>query len=383
MNPFTFESPTRMFFGEGQIKNLANEIPLDKKVLVTYGGGSIKKNGVYDQVKDALKNHNWDEFHGIKSNPQYDILMEAVAKIKAEGFDYLLAVGGGSVIDGTKFISAAAKWKGGDPWDILTDQAPISETLPIGVVLTIPATGSETNVLAVISRGKDKLCLASPLVRPKFAIMDPKVSLSLSPRQVANGVVDAFVHVMEQYMTYPVGGKVQDRFSEGVLSTLVEEGPKALAHPEDMDVRNNIMLAASWALNGLLATGVPQDWSTHWIGHEITGIYGIDHGRSLTIVFPALLQYCRKDKGDKIAQFGERVFGITSGSKDERIDATIAKTIEFFKSMGVPTHLSDVQLNESHIDEVVQYLAKHKMTHMGEHEKLGPEDAREILKLAL
>ncbi|UIJ36728.1 iron-containing alcohol dehydrogenase [Desulfobaculum bizertense] len=383
MNPFTFESPTRMFFGEGQIKNLANEIPLDKKVLVTYGGGSIKKNGVYDQVKDALKNHNWDEFHGIKSNPQYDILMEAVAKIKAEGFDYLLAVGGGSVIDGTKFISAAAKWKGGDPWDILTDQAPISETLPIGVVLTIPATGSETNVLAVISRGKDKLCLASPLVRPKFAIMDPKVSLSLSPRQVANGVVDAFVHVMEQYMTYPVGGKVQDRFSEGVLSTLVEEGPKALAHPEDMDVRNNIMLAASWALNGLLATGVPQDWSTHWIGHEITGIYGIDHGRSLTIVFPALLQYCRKDKGDKIAQFGERVFGITSGNKDERIDATIAKTIEFFKSMGVPTHLSDVQLNESHIDEVVQYLAKHKMTHMGEHEKLGPEDAREILKLAL
>jgi len=383
MNPFTFESPTRMFFGEGQIKNLANEIPLDKKVLVTYGGGSIKKNGVYDQVKDALKNHNWDEFHGIKSNPQYDILMEAVAKIKAEGFDYLLAVGGGSVIDGTKFISAAAKWKGGDPWDILTDQAPISETLPIGVVLTIPATGSETNVLAVISRGKDKLCLASPLVRPKFAIMDPKVSLSLSPRQVANGVVDAFVHVMEQYMTYPVGGKVQDRFSEGVLSTLVEEGPKANAHPEDMDVRNNIMLAASWALNGLLATGVPQDWSTHWIGHEITGIYGIDHGRSLTIVFPALLQYCRKDKGDKIAQFGERVFGITSGSKDERIDATIAKTIEFFKSMGVPTHLSDVQLNESHIDEVVQYLAKHKMTHMGEHEKLGPEDAREILKLAL
>lgn len=383
MNPFTFESPTRMFFGEGQIKNLATEIPLDKKVLVTYGGGSIKKNGVYDQVKDALKKHNWDEFHGITSNPQYDILMEAVAKIKAEGFDYLLAVGGGSVIDGTKFISAAAKWQGGDPWDILTDQAPISETLPIGVVLTIPATGSETNVLAVISRGKDKLCLASPLVRPKFAIMDPKVSLSLSPRQVANGVVDAFVHVMEQYMTYPVGGKVQDRFSEGVLSTLVEEGPKALAHPEDMDVRNNIMLAASWALNGLLATGVPQDWSTHWIGHEITGIYGIDHGRSLTIVFPALLQYCRKDKGDKIAQFGERVFGISSGSKDERIDATIAKTIAFFKSMGVPTHLSDVQLNESHIDEVVQYLAKHKMTHMGEHEKLGPEDAREILKLAL
>lgn len=383
MNKFTYQNPTCIHFGEGQVAAIANDIPKDKKVLVIYGGGSIKNNGVYEQVATALADHQWGEFAGVEPNPQYDTLMKAVEKIKSESFDYLLAVGGGSVIDGTKFIAAAASYQGEDPWNILANNETVSAALPLACVLTLPATGSENNMGAVVSRGKDKLAFMSPLVRPLFAVLDPKTTLSLSPRQVANGVVDAFVHVMEQYLTFPANAKVQDRFAEGLLLTLVEEGPKALATPDDLDVRSNIMWSATQALNGLIGVGVPQDWASHMIGHELTGNFGIDHARTLSIVLPAVMQERRADKGAKLLQYGERIFGITDGSVEERIDAAIAQTIAFFKQMEVPTSLADVELGTSAIETLIASLEKHGMKTLGEHGNIGIAESRAILETAL
>ncbi|UTM60376.1 iron-containing alcohol dehydrogenase [Photobacterium sp. CCB-ST2H9] len=383
MNPFSYHNPTRIHFGEGQIAKVGTEIPKDSKVLVLYGGGSIKKNGVYDQVSQALEGHQWDEFAGIEPNPQYDTLMAAVNKIQTEGFDYLLAVGGGSVIDGTKFIAAAARFEGADPWDILAKYAPVKDALPIGCILTLPATGSESNKGAVVSRGKDKLSFMTAKVQPAFAVLDPATTLSLSPRQVSNGVVDAFVHVMEQYLTFPVDAKVQDRFAEGLLLTLIEEGPKALASPEDMTVRANIMWSATQALNGLIGVGVPQDWTTHMIGHELTGNYGIDHARTLSIVLPAVMKEQRQEKEAKLLQYAERIFGLTEGSVDERIETAIANTESFFRDMQVPTRLSDVDLGEEDILVLINSLEKHGMTTLGEHGKISISDSEAILRTAL
>ena len=383
MKKFSFHNTTHIYFGEGQIQAIAKEIPKNKKILVIYGGGSIKKNGVYEQVVQALNGYLWDEFGGVEPNPQYDTLMKAVEKIKAEKFDYLLAVGGGSVVDGTKFISAAACYEDGDPWNILANQEQVKAAVPLSCVLTLPATGSESNNGSVVSRGKSKLFFGSPLVQPHFAILDPKVTLSLSPRQVANGIIDAFVHVVEQYLTYPVNAKVQDRFAEGLLMTLIEEGPKALAEPENMEVRSNIMWAATLALNGLIGVGVPQDWATHMIGHELTGHFGIDHARSLSIVLPAVMKYRRKEKKLKLLQYGERVFGITKGSVDERIDAVIDRTVAFFKQMKVPTKLSDVELEMQAIDTVMVSLKEHNRKGLGENNNIGFDDSKAILKLAL
>lgn len=380
---FTFQNTTKIIFGENQIAQISNEIPKDKKVLVIYGGGSIKNNGVYDQVSKALSDHKWDEFSGIEANPQYDTLMKAVEKIKKEGFDYLLAVGGGSVIDGTKFISAAALYSGQDPWDILVNQEPISKAIPLSCVLTLPATGSESNAGSVVSRGKEKLFFFSPLCQPKFAALDPATTLSLSQRQIANGVIDAFVHVMEQYLTYPVGAKVQDRFSEGLLLTLLEEGPKALANPENLEIRSNIMWAATLALNGLIGVGVPQDWTSHMIGHEITGNFGIDHARTLSIILPAVMKVCRESKKDKLVQYAERVFKIKNEDADKSVDKAIDLTIKFFQEMSVPTSLSDVDLGEKDIETILSTLEKHGRIALGEHGNTDIEKSREILNAAL
>ncbi|QUJ70552.1 iron-containing alcohol dehydrogenase (plasmid) [Photobacterium sp. GJ3] len=383
MNPFSYHNPTRIHFGEGQIAAITAEIPKDSKVLVLYGGGSIKQNGVYEQVTQALSDHQWAEFSGIEPNPQYDTLMKAVEKIQTEGFDYLLAVGGGSVIDGTKFIAAAACFKGQDPWDILAKHAPVETALPIGCILTLPATGSESNKGAVVSRGKDKLSFMTAKVQPAFAVLDPATTLSLSPRQISNGVVDAFVHVMEQYLTFPVDAKVQDRFAEGLLLTLIEEGPKALENPNDLTVRANIMWSATQALNGLIGVGVPQDWATHMIGHELTGNYGIDHARTLSIVLPAVMKARRQDKEAKLLQYAERVFGLTEGSADTRIDAAIAQTEAFFTAMDVPVRLTDAGLTESDIQVLVSSLEKHGMTALGEHGRIAIADSEMILNTAL
>lgn len=382
---FSFQNSTKINFGEGQIQSISSDIPADARVLVTYGGGSIKANGVYDQVKAALVNHEWQEFSGIEPNPQYDTLIKAVDLIKAEKLDYILAVGGGSVIDGSKFIAAAALHEGDDPWEIITQRLQITNALPLSAVLTLPATGSESNINAVVTRDGNKLGFGSPAVRPRFAVLDPAVTLSLSPRQVSNGVVDAFVHVMEQYLTYPVNAKVQDRFAEGLLLTLIEEGPKALSEEQnqDLEVRSNIMWAASLALNGLLGAGVPQDWATHMIGHELTGAFGVDHARSLSIVLPSLLRNRHDTKCEKLLQYAERVWKITEGSPEQRIDKAIAYTESFFQKMAMPVRLSEVNIGANDIDLLIEKLTQHKMVRLGEHQAITPEVSREILAAAL
>lgn len=386
---FNFQNPTKINFGEGQIEVVAKEVPLNARVLMVYGGGSIKSNGVYQQVADALVEHTWFEFSGIEPNPTYNTLMKAQDIITKEKIDYILAVGGGSVVDGAKFIAAAALYEGNaesnDPWDILAKQQTVTKALPLGAVLTLPATGSESNGNSVVTRDGNKLPFSSPLVRPLFAVLDPTVTLSLSDRQVANGVVDAFVHTIEQYLTYSVNGKVQDRFSEGLLQTLIEEGPKALA-PEtrnDLEVRANIMWSATMALNGLIGAGVPQDWSTHMIGHELTGAFNIDHARTLSIVLPAVLKVRREQKRGKLLQYAERVWNITEGSEDKRIDQAISLTEVFFKQMGVPTRLTDVDLGSKDIDALVERLKVHGMIALGEQGDIDLSISREILTTAI
>ena len=382
---FSFYNPTRIHFGEGQIAQITKEIPKDARVLVIYGGGSIKANGVYQQVSAALAEHHWCEFGGVEPNPQYDTLIKALDIIEANNIDYLLAVGGGSVVDGSKFIAAASQYEGEDPWDILAHRGRVKSALPLGVVLTLPATGSESNVGSVVSRGSDKLSFFSSRVRPLFAILDPAVSLSLSPRQVSNGVVDAFVHIVEQYLTYPVNAKVQDRFAEGLLLTLIEDGPKTLIEEScnNLDVRANIMWSANLALNGLIGAGVPQDWTSHMIGHEITAAHGIDHARTLSIMLPAVIKHQRYNKAAKLVQYAERVWQIVEGSDEEKVDGAIAKTEDFFRRMQVPTRLRDVNIGPDAIDGLLAKLEAHDMVKLGEHQQITLEKSREILTLAL
>ena len=383
MNNFSFHNPTNIIFGQGQIAQLASLLPANARILLTYGGGSIKKNGVYDQVLKALEGRTWFEFGGIEPNPHYETLMKATELVRKEKVDFLLAVGGGSVIDGTKLIAAAAHFDG-EPWDILEKHAPITSALPIGCILTLPATGTESNGNSVVTKAatQQKLAFGNKLVYPQFAILDPVTTYTLPPRQIANGVVDAFVHIMEQYLTYPVNAKVQDRFAEGLLITLIEEGPKALKNPEDYAVRANVMWAATMALNGLIGVGVPQDWATHCIGHELTALHNLDHAQTLAIVLPALMNHQRIQKGDKIAQYGQRVWGISHADKDLVIDQTIAKTKAFFEEMGVPTTFSGYGLDGSSIPTLVEKLGKHNRLPIGERGDINAEAAHKILTAA-
>lgn len=381
---FSYQNPTRIVFGEGQISQLATLVPEGSKVLLTYGGGSIKHNGVYQQVMQALDGFEVVEFSGIEPNPSFETLLKAVDIVKTQGITYLLPVGGGSVVDGTKFIAAAALFQG-DPWDILARRAPISAALPLGCVLTLPATGTESNGNSVVTRysTQEKLSFASPLVYPQFAVLDPTVTYSLPPKQVANGVVDAFVHVMEQYMTYPVNAAVQDRFAEGLLLTLIEQGPLALKDPHNYDVRANVMWAATMALNGLIGQGVPQDWATHMIGHELTALYSLDHAQTLAIVLPALLQQQRSQKREKLIQYGKRVFNLQHTDEERLIDETIAHTRAFFEQMGVPTRMADYGIKADAVDALLAKLEQHKMLKLGEHGDITLDVSRKILTAAL
>jgi len=383
MQKFMFSNPTKILFGEGQIQALADLIPTHARVLLTYGGGSIKKNGVYDQVVNALTGKTWFEFSGIEPNPHYETLMKAVDLVKQEKIDFLLPVGGGSVIDGTKLIAAAVNFDG-EPWDILAKHAPFHSALPIGCVLTLPATGTESNGNSVVTKAatQEKLSFGSPLVYPQFAILDPTTTYSLPPRQIANGVIDAFVHIMEQYLTYPVDAKVQDRFAEGLLMTLIEEGPRALEEPTNYNIRANVMWAATMALNGLIGVGVPQDWATHMIGHELTAMHGLDHAQTLAVVLPAVMQHQRGPKRNKLLQYGRRVWGLDLSDEDALIDAAIAQTRQFFEAMGTPTRLQGYGVGRESIPKLVDMLVKHQLIALGEHGLITPEASREILELA-
>jgi len=384
MDNFEFFNPVKIIFGKGQIAKLRGEVPEGAQLLVTYGGGSIKRNGVYEQVMTALAGRTVSEFGGIEPNPAYETLMKAVEVVKREGIDFLLAVGGGSVLDGTKFIAAAARFEG-EPWDVLTNNAPVIAALPLGAVLTLPATGSEMNSIAVISRvgTQEKFPFASPLVYPRFSIIDPQVTFSLPARQVGNGIVDAFAHVLEQYMTFPANAPLQDRFAESILLTLVEEGPKTLAHPTDYDARANLCWCASMALNGLIGLGVPQDWTTHMIGHEITALRGLDHAQTLAIVFPGTLAERKQAKRAKLLQYAERVWGLRAGSEDEKINQAIERTRAFFESVDVKTHLKDYGVAPDVVRAVSQRFAARGWKTLGEGKDIGPQEVEAILSHSL
>lgn len=381
---FTYYNPTRIVFGRGTIAQLSNLVPAQARILMTYGGGSIKQNGVYDQVKQALAGRTVVEFGGIEPNPHYETLLKAVALARAEKTDFLLAVGGGSVIDGTKFIGAALVYEGKEPWDILTDWSRIRGAVPFGSVLTLPGTGSEMNGGAVISRQatNEKLFFVTEHTLPRFSILDPETTFSLPHRQFANGTIDAFVQVLEQYMTYPVDAPLQDWFSEGLMQTIVEEAPKVLANPRNYDARANIMWCATLALNGLIACGVPQDWASHMIGHELTALYGIDHGRTLALVMPRVMRHQRERKRQKLLQYAARVWGLTDGDESSRIDRAIAKTEEFFQSLGVSTRLADHGVPPAAAALVARRLADRKML-VGEHQDLGPQEVEAILAMGV
>jgi NADP-dependent alcohol dehydrogenase len=384
MFDFTFHNPTKILFGKNAIELIGEEIPADARILMTYGGGSIKRNGVYERVMHALKTKPVTQFGGIEPNPRYETLIPAVELVRREEIDFLLAVGGGSVLDGTKFIAAAVPFEG-DPWDILEKRAEVRKALPIGAVLTLPGTGSEMNGYAVITRWekKAKLAFYSPLVYPRFAALDPQTTFSLPSRQTANGIVDAFVHVMEQYLTYPVNAPLQDRMAEAILLTLIEQAPKVFEKPTDYDTRASIMWCATTALNGIIGVGVPQDWATHAIGHEITALYDIDHARTLAIVLPGVMEVKRREKREKLLQYAERVWGIREGDEDSRIDEAIERTREFFESGGIPTRLSAYGIGAEAIPAIVQQLRAHGMTALGEHGDITPEVAARILERCL
>ncbi|GIU39992.1 NADH-dependent alcohol dehydrogenase [Shewanella sairae] len=382
MQSFELYNPTHISFGEGKIAELDKLVPQDAKVLILFGGNSAKSTGTLDEVKTALKQRDVVEFGGIEANPTYETLMLAVDVIKQQDIDFLLAVGGGSVIDGTKFVAAAALFEG-EPWDILLSWGgKVTQAMPFGSVLTLPATGSEMNSGSVITRKefKSKLAFMSDHVYPQFSVLDPSKTFTLPERQVANGVVDAFVHITEQYLTFPVNAPVQDRFAEGLLQTLVELGPKALTEPQDFDVRANLMWVATLALNGLIGKGVPHDWATHMIGHEITALYDVDHARTLAMILPGMLDVRRQGKKDKLVQYASRVWGITQGSDDEIIDAVIEKTREFFEQMGIQTRLSDYGLDNNSINEIVSQLEAHGMTALGENQDVDLAMSRKILE---
>lgn len=385
MNQFNFYNPTKIIFGRDRFNELDHLVPKDAKVLVLYGGGSVKKFGTLDRVLAALPNREILEFGGIEANPRYETLMKAVDLVRAEKIDFLLAVGGGSVIDGTKFIALASYYEG-DGLDLLRDRsitANLKQALPLAAVLTLAATGSEMNRGGVVSSPIGKLGFGNDLVFPKFSLVDPSLTFTLPETQVANGVVDTFVHVMEQYMTYPAEGRFQDRTSEGILKTLIEIGRATIDNPTDYDLRANLVWCATMGLNGLIGAGVPQDWATHRIGHELTALFGIDHAKTLAIIMPSLWNIMRETKREKLLQYGERVLNITTGSEENRIDQIIETTRQFFESLGIKTRLSDYGISADQIDSILAALESHHMTALGERGEITLEISRKILEGAL
>ncbi|MBP1672376.1 MAG: yqhD [Bacteroidetes bacterium] len=381
MNNFTFQNPTKLIFGSGTIAKLTKEIPLDKKIMITFGSGSVKQNGVYEQVKEALKGHNAIEFWGIEPNPTVETLRKAVAIGKEQGIDFLLAVGGGSVLDGTKLISSAIPFNG-DAWELVLNPLLIKYMIPLASVLTLPATGSEMNRGAVISNHAIHEKRAFYSSHPQFSILDPLVTFSLPEYQVACGIADTFVHVVEQYLTTPGQSLLMDRWSESILQTLVEIAPKIKADPHNYDLMSQFMLCATMALNGFTAMGVTQDWATHMIGHEITALHGLTHGHTLAIILPGTMSIMKNQKWDKILQLGERVFKILNGDEALRVEQTIIETEQFFRSLGLETKLHEVGIGEETILKIKNRFLKEE-TVLGEAQNIDGNITEQILRQVL
>jgi NADP-dependent alcohol dehydrogenase len=375
---YDYSNPTTIHFGKGQIDSITNHIDKDNKVLVVYGGGSIKKNGVYDQIAKALEGYNWLEFSGVESNPTYETMNKAVEIVRQNGVDYILAVGGGSVIDGCKYLISASLYDG-DGWDFLDGTAVPEKALPLGVVLTLPATGSESNSVSVVSKKEtnEKRFFYSPLSFPKFAVLDPSVMSTLSDRQLSNGLVDAFIHTCEQYLTKPNTSLLHDGYAETILRGLVTLA-KDWDSRKELIWQENLMLLANQALNGFIGSGVAQDWATHYIGHELTAFYGIDHGRTLAVVQPPLLRVMMEDKKEKLEQMGKNVFGIESSAED------VIKTIEeLYQSVGISTNLNDYKIDDKVIENVISGLEAHGMSTIGENGNITLEKSKEILEITM
>jgi NADP-dependent alcohol dehydrogenase len=384
MNPFELYNPTKLIFGIESFLRLSHEIPKGAKILMTYGGGSIKSNGVYDQVLAQLMDFQVLEFGGIEANPTFETLSKALDIIRSEGITFLLAVGGGSVIDGTKFLAAAAYFEG-DSWDILKKGIRVSKAMPFGTVLTLPATGSEMNSGAVITRKEtgEKLGMGSPALFPQFSCLNSEVIKSLPLRQLKNGIVDAYTHVLEQYMTYPIGAELQDRISESILKTLIDIAPKVIFEPYNQSTASNFMWCCTMALNGLIQKGVPTDWATHMIGHELTAKYEIDHAMTLAIIFPNLWRYKFENKKEKLAQYAERIWDIRSGSVEEKAELAIQKTVDFLHSIEVKTKLSEYTENYNGFsDEVKQTFEARNWIALGERKDITPEDVKKIVEMS-
>ena len=384
---FELYNPTQLLFGKGQIEKLPTLIPKGTKVLVAYGGGSIFKNGIYDQVKTALKDFELIEFGGIEANPHFETLLKAVAVVKEQKINFILAVGGGSVIDGVKFISAAVHFDG-NPIDILHKRIlfkDITKVVPFGTVLTLPATGSEMNSGAVVTieATQEKLDFGGSALFPKFSICDPSVIASLPKRQIQNGIVDAFTHVLEQYLTYPHEAYLQDRLAESILQTLIQVGPKVVENPTDYALASNYMWSCTMALNGLIQKGVPSDWATHMIGHELTALYGIDHARTLAVVGPNLYRVMFETKKEKLAQFGERIFNITEGTLEERATKAIEQMVNFYHVMGMDTKLSDYTTDfEKTADFIVKRFEGREWKALGEKQNITLEKVKAIVEMS-
>ena len=382
---FEFKNPTKIIFGKETISTLSKEIPANAKVLMLYGTGSIKKNGIYEQVKSALTNFETIEFGGIPANPEYEVLVKALEIIKTENITFLLAVGGGSVIDGTKFLASAALFSGDNPWDIVSKFIRTEVGMPFGCVLTMPATGSEMNSGAVITRAatQEKFGMGGPGLFPQFSILDPQVIQSIPPHQIANGIVDAFSHVLEQYMTYPTQAFLQDRFCESIMQTLIQIAPIVLDNPYNHEAASNYMWSCTMALNGLIQKGVPTDWSVHAIGHELTALFGIDHARTLAIIAPSHYRYTFEAKKKKLAQFAERVFGVSTGTLDQKAMIGIEKMEAFFHSVNIDTKLSQYTENvEGVAEKISDRFTKRGWLGLGEHKNLSPADVETIVKNA-
>ena len=385
MNDFTYRNPVKIVFGKHSIERLDALVPPSADTMLVYGGGSIKKNGVYDRVKKAMGRRKLAEFGGIEPNPTYETCMKAVEKARAEGIGFLLAAGGGSVLDAVKFIAAAVPYDGGDPWRILETRGEVVESaLPLGTVLTLPATGSEMNRFAVISRKKtqQKCAFPSDHVYPRFSILDPQVTYSLPKKYLRNGIVDAFVHVMEQYVTVDVNTPLQDRQAEAIVLTLVETAGGVLSGQNDYETMATFMWCATMALNGLISCGCVQDWSTHMIGHELTAFFGIDHAESLAVVLPGVWRLCLNSKKTKLAKLAERVWAVNAGSDDEKAEAAVERTEAFFESVGMPTRLGSYGIGAGDIKKIVDRFAQ-SGTALGENADVDAAAVGEILRSRL
>lgn len=385
---FNFYNPTRILFGQGQIDKIDKYIPQDAKVLITYGGGSVKRYGTFEKVIKALGRRQWGEFGGIEPNPVYETLLKAVDKIKNEGFNFILAVGGGSVIDGTKFIAAAAQFPG-NPMDIFAKGVgqgiAIQDALPFATVLTLPATASEMNSGGVITfkEKKAKLSFGSPHTFPQFSVLDPELTYTLPQRQLNNGICDAFVHVLEAYLTQPIGAMIQDGWSETALRSLISLSPQLKEGLNDYQVRANFMWTCTQALNGFMSPGVPEDWSTHSLGHEITAFNGTDHAKTLTPIILATMKVRKEEKFAKIVQYAENVWNVQDGSDEEKYQAAIKATEDFFKSVDMPVRLEEIGVSAEDVDYLVQQLENHQMTALGENKCQSLEISRQIYQTAL